>query len=118
MNRSTDGELIKKAKEGEEWALDEFVERYKHDLLYYLWGEVCNKTVADDLYAETLSEVYQDFINIKKNDSARSYLFRIAYHNILNWREKDTRRNRLAEMVPILNSAEAEIYEGICEEDL
>jgi len=118
MNDLSDAQLIEKAKAGDEDALDVFLDRHRKDLLYYLWAETCNKEAAENLTQETLVKFYRKYRNIKENESARTYLFRIAYRNFLDWTKKEARRRGLAEMVPILNSAEAEIYEGICEEDL
>jgi len=115
MDKQTDGDLIGRAQAGDFWALDEFLDRHKRTLLYYLWGETCNKVAADELYNDTLFEFHEAYINIKKPEAARNYLFKIAYNNFINWKTKENRRNSIAKMVPILDEDEKENYSGASE---
>jgi len=80
VNNLSDSELVAKADQGEEWALEEFLERYKLDLLYYIWGEVNDKDIVDGLYDDVLVEFREGFVDRMKNESARDYLFCIAEH--------------------------------------
>jgi len=118
MKNFSDSELVARAKDGDEDSLGVFLDRHRTALRKYLAAEAGNWDVARDLTQDTEIEFWQDCGNIKNDESARTYLFRIGYRNFLDWQRKEKRRRELAEMVPILNSEEAEIYEGICEEDL
>ncbi len=118
MNNLLDGELIAMAKGGDEESLTVFLNRHRNALRKYLAAESGNWGAAKDITQDTEIEFWQDFRSIKNNESARTYLFRIGYRNFLDWQRKESRRRKLAEMVPILNEDEMGKWDGVAEEQL
>ena len=120
MNNISDSDLIRKARGGDDEALGIFLDRHRQALKKYLAAECGNWNIADDLTQETEIKFWRNFRKIKKDESARTYLFRIGHRNFLDWQRKETRRRNLVEIVPILTAEEMEKYpgQGVCEDDI
>ena len=147
MNNLTDKELIENAQAGDDYALGIFLDRHRDSLKKYLVNETglpYRSQAVEDLICLTEAKFALTLKKIMGCEESRAYLFKIAYNNTLDGyrKEKTLKRRgggrkkyRFAGLirkgeelkyepgipittVPILNSAEAEIYEGICEEDL
>jgi len=147
MNNLTDKELIENAQAGDDYALGIFLDRHRDSLKKYLVNETglpYRSQAVEDLICLTEAKFALTLKKITGCEESRAYLFKIAYNNTLDgYRKEKTLKRRgggrkkyrfaglirkgeelkyepgiLITTVPILNSAEAEIYEGICEEDL
>ena len=147
MNNLTDKELIENAQAGDDYALGIFLDRHRDSLKKYLVNETglpYRSQAVEDLICLTEAKFALTLKKITGCEESRAYLFKIAYNNTLDGyrKEKTLKRRgggrkkyRFAGLirkgeelkyepgisiatVPILNSDEAEIYEGICEEDL
>ena len=115
MNNLSDGKLIARAREGDEESLTIFLDRHRNALRKYLAAEAGNWDVARDLVQDAEIKFWQHYRDIKNDESARTYLFRIGYRNFLDWQRRESRRRELAQMVPILNEDERENYIGVDE---
>jgi len=115
VNNLSDGKLIARAREGDEESLTIFLDRHRNALRKYLAAEAGNWDVARDLVQDAEIKFWQHYRDIKNDESARTYLFRIGYRNFLDWQRRESRRRELAQMVPILNEDERENYIGVDE---
>lgn len=80
----TDEMLVNKFAEGDNWAFDSLLERYKQKLYSYIFYYVKNEDIADDLFQETFVKA---IITIKQgkyteNGKFSGWLMRIA-HNLI-----------------------------------
>lgn len=80
----TDEMLVNKFAEGDNWAFDSLLERYKQKLYSYILYYVKNEDIADDLFQETFVKA---IITIKQgkyteNGKFSGWLMRIA-HNLI-----------------------------------
>ena len=147
MNNLTDKELVENAQSGDDYGLRVFLDRHRDNLKKYLVNETglpYKSQAVEDLICLTEAEFALTLKKIKDCEKPRAYLFKIAYNNALDGyrKEKTLKRRgggrkkyRFAGLirkgeelkyepgipittVPILNTEEAERYEGVCEDEL
>ena len=84
----TDQELAAGIAEGKVEALEELVERYHRPILRYLWHAGGSREDAEDLATQTLLKIRADARNFKGLGSLRSWIFQIAYRELLQLRRR------------------------------
>lgn len=75
---STDFLLIRKMKQGDEAAMDEFVHKYYKDILNYCHYHCYDKEYAEDLTQETFVRFFTNLSGYQHRGKAKNYLYTIA----------------------------------------
>lgn len=88
----SDNELVSKFLSGESKAAEELIRRYKNRVFTYIYFNVRNQHLAEDLFQETFIKVIKSFQDGKYQDNGRllSWIIRIAHNLIIDY----YRRNR------------------------
>jgi RNA polymerase sigma-70 factor (ECF subfamily) len=85
------GQLLSRAKKGDEDAFSSIWRLYQHGLLRYL--RVIGGQAADDLAADTWLQVIRKLSTFEGDDKAfRAWLYTIARHRHIDWRRQAGRR--------------------------
>lgn len=77
--------------EGDESGLEEIVEMYSDNLIFFINGFVNNLTVAEDLMTETFLALIVKKAHFKGYSSFKTYLFKIGRNNALDYLRKQKR---------------------------
>lgn len=70
--------LIRRMKQGDETAVDDFVKRYYKDMYSYCYYKLSDKWQAEDIVQETFTNFFKHFNNYIHKGKARNYLYVIA----------------------------------------
>jgi RNA polymerase sigma-70 factor (ECF subfamily) len=94
-NRSTDVEqavdevlLVERAQQGNENAYSKLVKRYHNRLFNFVRSMVRNDELAEDITQESFVKAYFNLSKLNNPESFKSWLFRIANNNTLDWLRK------------------------------
>ncbi len=107
--------LLQRCRQGDEQAFRELVERY-HRLIYTVAYQVLrDRHEAEDLTQEVFVQVYLKLKEFRGESSLSSWLYRIAYHQGLNYRRdlKLERRELMEDASTLLASATESPMESI-----
>ncbi len=91
MYKKTDIELIKisRAKgQNADKAFTEFYERYEKKVYSFIYFNVLDRAVADDLFQETFVHFLDKFDTNATNTNASGYLFKTAYNHCINYHRR------------------------------
>jgi RNA polymerase sigma-70 factor (ECF subfamily) len=95
---------------GESWAIEELIHRYKNKVYTYIFLTVKNQHLAEDLFQDTFIKVIRSLKEGKYNDNGRllSWIMRIAHNLIIDHYRKEKQLNTLSNSdndVDLFNSA-------------
>jgi len=76
---------------GDKSGLEELVEMYNDNLIFFLNGYVNNITVAEDLAAETFFEIMVHKNYFKETFSFKTWLFKVGRNNAIDYLRKQAR---------------------------
>lgn len=102
-NAKNDFLLVIKAKDGDQKAYAELMQRYKDSIHFMALKMVNNKDDAMDLTVDTFGKAFENIENYKPNFAFSTWLFRIATNNCIDF----IRKKRL-KMVSIQKLSEEE----------
>ena len=88
--------------EGDKSGLEELVEMYNDNLIFFLNGYVNNITVAEDLAAETFFEIMVHKNHFKEIFSFKTWLFKVGRNNAIDYLRKQS-RTRLTPIEDVKN---------------
>jgi RNA polymerase sigma-70 factor (ECF subfamily) len=88
---ATDIALMLQTKAGERDGFDQLVERYRRDLVGYLYRMVYNHAIAEELAQEAFLRAYRSRERYEPSAKFTTWLYRIATRVALNW-IRDNRR--------------------------
>lgn len=74
----TDFHLIRKMKQGDEKAFDQFIRRYYTDILHYSMNRCNDRTYAEDLTQETFLRFFTALPDYQYRGKTKNYLYTIA----------------------------------------
>ena len=82
----SDNELVNRFLSGESQAAEELIRRYKNKVFTYIYFNVKNQHLAEDLFQETFIKVIKSFQDRKYQDNGRllSWIIRIAHNLIID----------------------------------
>jgi len=80
---------------GDKSGLEELVEMYNDNLIFFLNGYVNNMAVAEDLAAETFFEIMIHKNNFREIFSFKTWLFKIGRNNAIDYLRKQSRAHLL-----------------------
>ena len=87
-NARNDFNLVSKAKEGDQKAYAEIMQRYKDSLYFMALKMVNNKDDAMDLTVETFAKAFENLEKYKPEYAFSTWLFRIATNNSIDFIRK------------------------------
>jgi RNA polymerase sigma-70 factor (ECF subfamily) len=85
--------ILQKAQQGDKNAYKGIVSYYKSDVYRFCYSLLREPEASKDLAQETFITAYGKMSLYKPTGSFKAWLCRIAYHQFLNIREKQKRRN-------------------------
>ncbi len=77
--------LVKKAKDGDQKAYAELMDRYKDSIYFMLLKMVNNKSDADDLTIEAFGKAFKNIKQYAPNYAFSTWLFKIATNNCIDF---------------------------------
>ncbi len=95
-HKSTDGELLSAAREGESDAFRHLVDRHKDPLVNYLTRLTGSHERAEDLAQDAFLRLYSAADRYEERGFLRAYLFRIATNLLRSQERRETRWRRLS----------------------
>ena len=87
-NARNDFNLVSKAKEGDQKAYAEIMQRYKDSIYFMALKMVNNKDDAMDLTVETFAKAFENLEKYKPEYAFSTWLFRIATNNSIDFIRK------------------------------
>ena len=87
-NAVNDFNLVVRAKEGDQKAYAELMQRYKDSIFYMVLKMVNNKDDAMDLTVETFGKAFENIERYKPDFAFSTWLFRIATNNSIDFIRK------------------------------
>lgn len=91
----SDNELVNRFLSGESKAAEEVIRRYKNKVYTYIYFNVRNQHLAEDLFQETFIKVIKSFQDGKYQDNGRllSWIIRIAHNLIIDHYRRNKQLN-------------------------
>ena len=91
----SDNELVNRFIAGESKAVEELIHRYKKRVFTYIYFNVRNKDLAEDLFQDTFIKVIKSFQDGKYQDngSLLSWIMRIAHNLIIDYYRRNKQLN-------------------------
>ncbi len=83
-----DREWVRKAKEGDESAYQQIVERYRQPLHYYIGKMVREQSVVEDLVQETFMKAFDSIGSYNTDYAFSTWLYRIAKNHTIDYLRK------------------------------
>ena len=80
--------LVEQAAQGDELAYGKLVRRYQTRLFNFVRSMVRNEELAEDITQESFVKAYYSLKKLQNPGSFKSWLFRIANNNTLDWLRK------------------------------
>jgi RNA polymerase sigma-70 factor (ECF subfamily) len=87
-NAKNDFHLVSRAKEGDQKAYAELMQRYKDSIYFMALKMVNNKDDAMDLTVETFGKAFENLAKYKPDFAFSTWLFRIATNNCIDFIRK------------------------------
>ncbi|HEY1024084.1 MAG TPA: sigma-70 family RNA polymerase sigma factor, partial [Sphingobacteriaceae bacterium] len=87
-NAKNDFQLVGRAKEGDQRAYAELMQRYKDSIYFMTLKMVNNKDDAMDLMVETFGKAFENLERYKPDFAFSTWLFRIATNNCIDFIRK------------------------------
>jgi len=91
---SDDIELVERLQKGEVEAFDSIYNKYSGKLYAFGLKYLRSKAEAEELVQSVFLKVWENYKNLKKESSIKSYLFTIAYNEICNLFRKRNYRQK------------------------
>jgi len=92
--------------DGDESGLEELLNMYGNNLIYFINGYVKNISLAEDIMEDTFMELIVHKHRFRGESSLKTYLFRIARNKALNAMKKNKRYEQLDRDVEDIKSIE------------
>ena len=91
----SDNELVNRFLSGESKAVEELICRYKNKVYTYIYFNVRNQHLAEDLFQETFIKVIKSFKDGKYQDNGKllSWIIRIAHNLIIDYYRRSKQLN-------------------------
>ena len=91
----SDNELVNRFIAGESKAVEELIHRYKNKVYTYIYFNVRNQHLAEDLFQDTFVKVIKSFQDGKYQDNGRllSWIMRIAHNLIIDYYRRNKQLN-------------------------
>jgi len=97
----TDEKLFDQFRRGDMGAYRKIIERYKDDLLRFLFRLVGDRTAAEDVFQETFMQIYQSCDTFDIERRFRPWLFTIAANKGRDYLRKKMRRQEVDLLAPV-----------------
>ncbi|MBS0189232.1 MAG: sigma-70 family RNA polymerase sigma factor [Planctomycetes bacterium] len=101
MKEVTDEKLFDLFRRGDLGAFRKLMERYKDDLLRFLYRLVGDRTAAEDVFQETFLQIYQSSDTFDIERRFRPWLFTIAANKGRDYLRKKLRRQEVDLLAPV-----------------
>ncbi len=88
MKKRIDGDLVKRAKSGDQKAYDQLVLLYKNAVFGIIFKMVNNKQEAEDLTQEAFIKAYHSINSFNEEYAFSTWLFKIATNNCIDFFRK------------------------------
>ena len=102
----TDGDLVRRARQGEEAAYHEMVDRYGPELYWLALSLVGNAADAEDVLQETFSGAFQHLRVFKQRASVKTWLSRILVRQAARC-HRSRRRHRMTSLESVAETPKA-----------
>ena len=94
-----DGELIRRAREGDDTAFEAFVDRYKNPLVNYLTHLTRSRDRAEEFAQDAFVRFYRNLSKCRDEERLGPYLFRIASNIAISQVRREQRWQQLLPFV-------------------
>ncbi len=84
--------LVKALKRGDVKAFDDLFSVYGNRIYYFTYGYLKSKEESEEVVQEIFLRIWKNRKNLKPELSFKAYLFKIAYHYILEYFERISRQ--------------------------
>lgn len=84
--------LIRKMQNGDEEAMENFVQKYYPKILQYCRYHCPDRESAQDLTQETFEHFFKSLVKYRNNGKALNYLYTIAKNLCIDWTRKSGRQ--------------------------
>lgn len=92
LNRDTEKEYLVALKNNDIQAFDKLFKEYGKRLYYFAYGYLKSKTEAEEVVQEVFLKIWRNRKQLKPDLSFKAYIFKIAYHHILELFEQRTKK--------------------------
>ena len=92
LNIDTEKEYLVALKNNDIQAFDKLFKEYGKRLYYYAYGYLKSKTEAEEVVQEVFLKIWRNRKQLKPDLSFKAYIFKIAYHHILELFEQLTKK--------------------------
>lgn len=92
MNPEDEILLIRALTKGDVKAFDKLFSMYGHRIYHFVYGYLKSKESAEDVLQEVFLRIWKNRKSLNPQLSFKAYLFKIAYHSILDNFEKSYRK--------------------------
>ncbi|MGM0588999.1 MAG: sigma-70 family RNA polymerase sigma factor [Bacteroidota bacterium] len=83
-----DDKLVKRAKDGDEQAYQQLVDKYQRALYYHILKMVRNKDIIEDLVQETFVKAFDNLDSYSTSYAFSTWLYRIATNHTIDYLRK------------------------------
>ena len=80
----SEGLLIQRIREGEEYAFEIAFLKYREPLSRYIWKFVCRRSLSEEIAQEVFADVWNDRKNLQPSGHLRGLLFEMARNKALD----------------------------------
>ena len=92
LNIDTEKEYLVALKNNDIQAFDKLFKEYGKRLYYFAYGYLKSKTEAEEVVQEVFLKIWRNRKQLKPDLSFKAYIFKIAYHHILELFEQLTKK--------------------------
>ena len=112
---ATDEELMFEVQQGDEVAFEQLVQRYQRELLTYLFRKTGSREGADDVWQDTLLNLFRYASQYDTNRKLRPWIYTIATNLFIDWDRRQRRRNGISLEREVVNGEEKMLLRNIIE---
>jgi len=99
--KDSEKQLIKKAQSGDSHAFEQLIKKHEVKIYNLLLGMTGNKAAAEDLFQETFLTAWRKMGAFRGDSEFSSWLYRIAFNNVLMKRRKKKKINTVSIDTPV-----------------
>lgn len=96
----TDDQLLRSISEGDEQALSILYQRHSRSLYNYAFRLVKERNAAEDVLQEVFVAVWQGAGRFRQHSSVKTWMFKIAHNQSVNWLRRQERFEQRDGIVP------------------
>lgn len=113
-----DAFLIRKMKNGDEKAMDDFVEKYYGNILNYCFYRCMDRHEAENMTQETFVKFFGALASYRHRGKAINYLYTIARNICIDWGKREFHRRKVETDIGDLSEREEYLGREMMRDDV